>query len=312
MQADLARARCPLIKNTLLAAALVLARTGPVAGQMDPPLEIGRGRIDLVFAAAPDEKLHKLVREWVQSCAHAVTVYYGTFPVDRVLIRIRLFEGRGVRSGQTFGYDGAFIKIAVGRSSTPADFADDWMMTHEMIHLAFPSMAEQHHWIEEGLSTYVEPIARAKVGNLTPEKAWGDLVDGIPQGLPQRGDRGLDFTPTWGRTYWGGALFCLLADIEIRKRTGNQKGLQDALRAIVNAGGTIETEWEITRAFGVGDRAVGVPVLRELYDKMKSTPAPVDLDALWRQLGVERNNGETKWNDTAPLSAIRKAITKAD
>ena len=129
-----------MIKNTLLAAALVLARTGPVAGQMDPPLEIGRGRIDLVFAVAPDEKLHKLVREWVQSCAHAVTVYYGTFPVDRVLIRIRLFEGRGVRSGQTFGYDGAFIKIAVGRSSTPADFADDWMMTHEMIHLAFPSM----------------------------------------------------------------------------------------------------------------------------------------------------------------------------
>jgi hypothetical protein len=301
-----------LIKNTLLAAALVLARTGPAAGQMDPPLEIGRGRIDLVFAAAPDEKLHKLVREWVQSCAHAVTVYYGTFPVDRVLIRIRLFEGRGVRSGQTFGYDGAFIKIAVGRSSTAADFADDWMMTHEMIHLAFPSMAEQHHWIEEGLSTYVEPIARAKVGNLTPEKAWGDLVDGIPQGLPQRADRGLDFTPTWGRTYWGGALFCLLADIEIRKRTGNQKSLQDALRAIVNAGGTIETEWEITRAFGVGDRAVGVPALRELYDKMKSTPAPVDLDALWRQLGVERNNGETKWNDTAPLGAIRKAITKAD
>jgi hypothetical protein len=301
-----------LIKNTLLAAALVLARTGPVADQIDPPLQIGRGRIDLVFAAAPDEKLHKLVREWVQSCAHAVTVYYGTFPVDRVLIRIRLFDGHGVRSGQTFGYDGAFIKIAVGRSSTPADFADDWMMTHEMIHLAFPSMAEQHHWIEEGLSTYVEPIARAKVGNLTPEKAWGDLVDGIPQGLPQRGDRGLDFTPTWGRTYWGGALFCLLADIEIRKRTGNQKGLQDALRAIVNAGGTIETEWEITRAFGIGDRAVGVPVLRELYDKMKSTPAPVDLDALWRQLGVERNNGETKWNDTAPLSAIRKAITKAD
>ena len=312
MRADLARARCSLIKNTLLAAALVLACTGSAAGQMDPPLEIGRGRIDLVFAAEPDERLHKLVREWVQSCAHAVTVYYGTFPVDRVLIRVRLFEGRGVRSGQTFGYDGALIRIAVGRSSTPADFADDWIMTHEMIHLAFPSMAKQHHWIEEGLSTYVEPIARAKVGNSTPEKAWGDLVDGIPQGLPQRGDRGLDFTPTWGRTYWGGALFCLLADIEIRKRTGNQKGLQDALRAIVNAGGTIETEWEITRAFGIGDRAVGVPVLSELYDKMKSTPAPVDLDALWRQLGVERNNGETKWNDTAPLSAIRKAITKAD
>jgi len=32
------------------------------------------------------------------------------------------------------------------------------MLTHEMIHLAFPSMADEHHWIEEGLSVYVEPI----------------------------------------------------------------------------------------------------------------------------------------------------------
>ena len=105
-----------------------------------------------------------------------------------------------------------------------SDFTDDWVLTHEMVHLAFPSVPEEHHWIEEGSATYIEPIARARAGDLTPEKVWGDLVDGLPQGLPQPGDRGLDFTPTWGRTYWGGALFCLLADIEIRKRTANQEG----------------------------------------------------------------------------------------
>jgi len=33
-----------------------------------------------------------------------------------------------------------------------------------------------------------------------------------------------------GPHYWGGALFCLQADLEVRKRTGNAKGLQDALR----------------------------------------------------------------------------------
>src|ERR1700741_291500 len=144
------------------------------------------------------------------------------------------------------------------------------MMTHEMIPLAFPSMAEQHHWIEEGLSTYVEPIARAKVGNLTPEKAWGDLADGIPQGLPQRGDRGLDFTPTWGRTYWGGALFCLLGDIEIRKRTGNQKGLRDALRAVLAAGGTVEAEGPLTKNLRIGDGGAGVPVVSDLNEKIKA------------------------------------------
>ncbi len=94
-----------------------------------------------------------------------------------------------MRSGQTFGWNGALITIAVGQSSTAADFVRDWMMTHEMLHLAFPSVAERHHWIEEGLSTYVESVARARAGDLTAEKAWGDLVDGLPQGLPQSGDR---------------------------------------------------------------------------------------------------------------------------
>jgi hypothetical protein len=66
------------------------------------------------------------------------------------------------------------------------------------------------------------------------------------QGLPEVGDRGLDLTHTWGRTYWGGALFCLAADVEIRRRTGNTMGLQDALRAINKAGGTIESEWRLS------------------------------------------------------------------
>jgi hypothetical protein len=168
---------------------------------------------------------------------------------------------------------------------------------------------ERHHWVEEGLATYVEPIARARVGDLTPQKVWGDLVDGLPQGLPERGDRGLDSTPTWGRTYWGGALFCLLADIEIRKRTRNQKGLEDALRAILKAGGTIESDWQLLQAIDIGDNATGTPVLHELYDKMKATPVPVDLEGLWKELGVAKKDGLIRFNDSVPLAAIRRTIT---
>ena len=43
-------------------------------------------------------------------------------------------------------------------------------MTHELVHAAFPDVAEEHHWIEEGIATYVEPIARVQIGDLTPEK----------------------------------------------------------------------------------------------------------------------------------------------
>lgn len=280
------------------------------AAQDKAQLEIGGGKIEVTFSSPPDGALRKLVLGWVEMSARAVTVYYEQFPVSQLQVRIRLFEGRGARGGRTTGWGGASITIAVGRASTASDFTEDWVLTHEMVHLAFPSVPEEHHWIEEGSATYVEPIARVRAGDLSPEKVWGDLIDGLPKGLPQAGDRGLDFTSTWGRTYWGGALFCLLADIEIRKRTGNKKGLEDALRAILKAGGTIESDWPVVRTLEIGDRGTGVPVLRALYDKMKAAPAPVDLSALWKELGVERRSGKIEFIDGAPLAAIRKAITQ--
>ena len=57
------------------------------------------------------------------------------------------FDGNGVRHGTTWGKDGGLIVIHAGSKTTPAEFAEDWMLTHEMIHLAFPSMADEHHWI---------------------------------------------------------------------------------------------------------------------------------------------------------------------
>ena len=295
---------------SFILAAIGFACASPVPAGYATQWRTDRGNLEVEFSPAPTEAVHQLVLDWVRSAERSVTVYYKRFPVEHLLIRVNLFEGRGVRSGQAFGGDGAFIAISVGRSSTAADFSNDWMMTHEMVHLAFPSVAERHHWIEEGSATYVEPVARARAGDLTPEKVWGDLVDGLPQGLPVGGDRGLDFTPTWGRTYWGGALFCLLADIEIRKRTANQKGLEHALRAILQEGGTIESEWDLARALQVGDRAVGASILTDLYYKMKSKAVPIDLDTLWKELGVIRLEHKIEFDDAAPLAPVRKAITQ--
>jgi hypothetical protein len=165
--------------------------------------------------------------------------------------------------------------------------------------------------MEEGLATYVEPIARARAGELPAAKVWGDLVEDLPRGLPAPGDRGLDHTPTWGRTYWGGALFWLLADVEIRSRTGNQRGLENALRAIARSGATLGHFRAVGDVIAVGDDATGVPVLRELYDRMSAAPAPVDLAALWQRLGVVRRGTRITFDDTAPLAAVRRSITAA-
>jgi hypothetical protein len=178
-----------------------------------------------------------------------------------------------------------------------------------MTHLAFPSVPPEYRWLEEGLATYVEPIARAKAGELAPEEVWRGLIDGLPKGEPQRGDRGLDHTPTWGRTYWGGAMFCLLADLQIREQTGNRRSLEDALRGILAAGGSGDVRWPLDRALAEGDRATGTHVLATLHAKLGSAPVRVDLAKIWSQLGVKANGDQVAFDERAKDAAMRKLFT---
>jgi hypothetical protein len=140
-------------------------------------------------------------------------------------------------------------------------------------------------------------------------EVWRTFVRDMPKGEPAPGDQGLDNTHTWGRTYWGGAMFCLLADVRIHERTRNRKGLEDALRGINRGGGNINEDWDIQKTLALGDKATGTTVLRDLYRAMRDKPAPVDLDQLWTKLGIQMKDGSVAFNDQAPESNIRKAIT---
>jgi hypothetical protein len=282
------------------------------AGEMTSRLLIANARIDIVIERSSLRVPVKDIFRWVQLAAESVTTYYGRFPVPQVLIRITPFEGKGVRDGRTFADRGGRITIRVGTDTSLSELASDWTLTHEMVHLAFPSVEEKHHWIEEGIATYVEPIARVRAGYLTAEQMWLELVRDMPQGQPQAGDRGLDHTHTWARTYWGGALFCLLADVEIRRQTINAKGLECALRGILDAGGDIRSEWNLENVLRAGDRAVGVSVLQRLYAKMKDKPVSVDLAALWAQLGVQSDGTNVRFDDNGSLAAIRRAMTSSE
>ena len=211
--------------------------------------------------------------------------------------------------GKEIGGGGASIILHVGAEAGEPHFARDWVNVHEMIHLAVPAMPRRHLWLTEGLATYVEPLARARRGELAVEKVWRDMIEGMTHGLPEEGDRGLDRTPTWGRTYWGGALFALVADLEIRKRTRGERSLDDALRAVVEAGGHNGVFWPIRRFLEVGDRATQTTVLTEQYDAWARRPIMVELAALWRDLGVSLDDGRVRFDDDAPLAQHRRALT---
>lgn len=288
---------------------LIVRTVSLKAGQVTSTLLIGGAKIDVSIDSGEMKLTHPELLHCVQSAAEAVAAYYGRYPVPHVHLRIIPADGNGVRHGQTFGYDGGLIKIRVGEHTQAAELANDWMLTHEMVHLSFPSMADEHHWIEEGIAVYVEPIGRIQAKQMSAEQMWADLVRDMPKGQPQDGDHGLDHTHSWGRTYWGGALFCFVADVEIRKQTHNQKGLQDALRGILDAGGDIAHDWELAKTLKTGDQATGTAVLSDLYAKWKDNPVRVDLASLWKELGIVADGKSVRLLEDAPLAAVRRAIT---
>ena len=266
----------------------------------------GGSRITISLDPQLSQKPEEVVR-WVQTAADAVTNYYHHYPVPTVLISVAPRRGQAANSGTE--YEGRRIVIHLDPGATAEDLSRDWMLTHEMFHLGFPSLPRKYHYLEEGLSDYLEPLARARIGKLSERRVWQDFVDGLPQGLPKPGDGGLDGTRSWGRTYWGGCLFWLLADVDIREKTNNTRSLDDAIRAIVSAGGTGDADWSLERVISVGDGATGTNSIRRIHDWLGPKPVDPHLEELWTKLGVVRREGKVTFDETAPQAAIRRSMT---
>ena len=268
-----------------------------------------RGSSLCLLIDEPTAPRRQLLHAWVERSADIVASYYGRFPAPLVVLRLGSRAGGGVGGGRTTNDSGLLIQVSVGRDTTAAALSDDWVLVHEMVHLALPEVGREHNWLAEGLAVYVEGIARAQFGNRDVADVWAEDRHSMPIGLPRAGEGGMDQTSNWGRTYWGGALYCLEAEVAIREQTGNRVGLQTALRAILEETGGYGFDSDIQRVLRIGDTATGTHVLEDLYARMKSTPWTPDLDALWNRLGVPQDPKTQPFDDHAPLAPIRIAIT---
>ena len=293
------------------AAAGPLAPPSPAAslleggeGEGEQTLEVAGAALRLEFLDGFDAALRAATLAAVRTAALAVAAYFGgRFPVAAARIRLVAIEGRGVHAGRAYNEPDLNLRLHVGAASGAADFRDDWVMVHEMLHLAIPDVPRPQLWFHEGIATYVEGVVRGQAGLAAPLEVWHEWRVGMPKGLPAQDDRGIDRTATWGRTYWGGALFCLLADLRIRERSRLKVGLPQALQGVISAGGSYAVAWPLARTLAVADAAIGQDTLTRLHADWAETPVPIDLPALWANLGV----GDA-FDDRAPRASVRRAI----
>ena len=193
--------------GALVAVAPSLQAQWDPARRYGPPrttrrIAIGGSNLQIDFAQGDLDLSDDIIVNRIETAARAVVTYYGHFPVPRARILIVPMAGRDGVHGTTWGDVGgwpAFLRIGLGQHITAEQLLQDWTITHELVHTAFPTLHDDQHWMEEGLATYIEPIARVQAGELPVQKIWRDMLDGMPKGEPQIGDEGLDRTHSWGQ-----------------------------------------------------------------------------------------------------------------
>jgi hypothetical protein len=148
-------------------AALVSLAVAGTGGAEEETLAIGGSSIHVSISGQASVPRSAVIR-WIESSARAVTAYFGRFPVPELRLAVRAGTRGGVGHGVTYGGRVPSIRIQVGRAADENALRDDWVLTHEMTHLAFPDLTTDDAWAEEGLATYVEPLARARLRGALP------------------------------------------------------------------------------------------------------------------------------------------------
>ncbi|MFO0550477.1 MAG: hypothetical protein U0271_18930 [Polyangiaceae bacterium] len=271
-------------------------------------LAVDGGVVDVVHVGAVPDVGDARIDAWVREAAENVAHFTGRFAIGRALVIVVGERGDNIGKGTTLGNGGASIIVHVGTGVSEAELHDDWIMTHEMVHVSMPGLASRHAWLEEGMATFAEPVARADLGRLTPENVWSEWFHMMGKGQPQEGDGGLDGTSAWGRLYWGGAAFWLLADVGIVEATSGRRSLRDCMRHVVSLGGNVSVRWTAQRFLEACDEGAGTHVVVPLYEEMSQKPVTVDLDALFARLGVKGAFRGVSFDDAAPDASTRRHI----
>ncbi len=244
--------------------------------------------------------------DWARRTAQAEANYWQGFTAKQMMVGLVPMPRAGVGYGRTVSGGGATVMVEVGATVEPRRLFNDWVLVHELIHTGMPYIRGRATWFMEGAATYVEPIIRARAGWKTEEEVWKEGVDNMPQGL--RGFT-VGLANASGReNYWAGAAFMLMADIGIRRASDGAKGLEDCLAGALWSGLDATQTVQVVDYAAACDRAVGGKTMSELVDRYYRSAQPVDLAALWKELGVALVGGRIALDDSAPLAKWRKLI----
>jgi hypothetical protein len=270
----------------------------------------GRGAtIDVVFLDGTLSLPRADLTTWIDERARVMSAFWHGFPSARTMLAVVPRPGvRGIPFGRVMAGGGVSVALFIGDQAGRTALADDWVLIHELVHAGSPFLANGA-WLMEGLATYLEPVIRARAGLRPAAETWREFHLKMPRGAAAIADSGAAGSGFRG-LYWGGAVLALLADVEIRKASSGARGLEDCLRDVLTRVGNAARVIDVADMITACDRALGDGVLGRLVERYAYAANAIDLESLWRDLGVRMENRTVVLDDAAPLARVRDAIIR--
>ncbi len=259
------------------------------------------------------------VSDWLGGAIRAIRTLDPALPLPRVQVLLTpTYHGpEGVGFGLVSRGGGRSTLFTVDPSAGPSAFRGDWQATHEFTHLLQPVFYDDDAWFGEGLATYYQEVLRARVGAIPVTQCWEDLLRGLRAGLAEGSDATLAEesaamrrTRRYVRVYWWGTAVALTLDVALRRAgTGS---LDAGVRAVHAAAARApERAWRATEALRVMDEAMGTTACGAMGREALAAQQYPDVMATLRELGVRaEDGGVVRFDDGAPLAAVREAITR--
>ena len=249
------------------------------------------GVLDVRFSEPVGEERASDFMDWLSHVAGSVSDVYGRFPLERVNVRLNGSKrfNWGDAGAVTFGRvtrgDKVGIDLYIDFDAPIANFYADWTATHEFSHLLIPRLRDRHRWLSEGFASYYQNVLLSRAGQYTPEIALQKLTAGFGRGRASRPDLSPNEAARAGmgtaryKIYWSGAAIFLLADVQIRQRSGGHESLDTVLGRFQECCLPSSRRWSGPELLTRFDELIDAPVFMPLYREHADAPGFPDVEA---------------------------------
>lgn len=280
----------------------------------------GSVRVALLGGIATEHRA-KLLR-WIEHALKAVSTGHGELPLPQAQVVLRpvaMRGGRAVGFGQSLRGQGNAVHIQVDPRASLEQLDADWTAVHEFSHWAHPYLGDDGTWLAEGLASYWQNLLRARAGLLTPQQAWQQLDAGFGRGRNAADDKHslaelsgiMHQRRAYHAVYWAGAAYWLQVDVDLRRRSGGELDVGEALKRFRACCLLERRAWEPREFVARLDQLVGTTVFSPRFEEFAARKGFPAVETVYAELGLARDaDGAIGFDDQAADAGVRRALTR--